>query len=263
MNKEEILKKVSKSEDRLVVAKVLDKFYLAEKTGKVTVTDFLDPRMQNVVSACLNSTEIDNFLFYGGYEGAERAVVVFCPRNMPIDYEPDLTGFFKVLKISLMSRGSVSHRDYLGSLIGLGIKREKIGDILIKDEHCLVIVENDVADYIKYNLEKVGNIKVELDYVGLDSLQAREQKVKEIRTTVASLRLDSVASAGFGMSRSKVQEYIRAEKVNLNWETTTSLKKSVKEGDLISIRGKGRVLVQEIGGTTKKDRISVYLKKFI
>jgi len=162
-----------------------------------------------------------------------------------------------------MSRGSVSHRDYLGSLIGLGIKREKIGDILIKDEHCLVIVENDVADYIKYNLEKVGNIKVELDYVGLDSLQAREQKVKEIRTTVASLRLDSVASAGFGMSRSKVQEYIRAEKVNLNWETTTSLKKSVKEGDLISIRGKGRVLVQEIGGTTKKDRISVYLKKFI
>jgi|GEM_PF-4190732 len=95
MNKEEILKKVSKSEDRLVVAKVLDKFYLAEKTGKVTVTDFLDPRMQNVVSACLNSTEIDNFLFYGGYEGAERAVVVFCPRNMPIDYEPDLTGFLK------------------------------------------------------------------------------------------------------------------------------------------------------------------------
>jgi len=263
MNKEEILKKVSKSEDRLIVAKVLDKLYLAEKTNKLTVTDFLDPRMQNVVSVCLNSSNIDNYLFYGGYEGAERAVAVFCPRNISIDYEPELTGFFKVLKISLVSRGNVSHRDYLGSLIGLGIKREKIGDILIKDEHCLVVVANDVADFIKYNLDKVGNIKVELDYVGLDSLQAREQKVKEIRTTVASLRLDSIASAGFGMSRSKVQEYIKAEKVNLNWETTTSLAKSVKEGDVISIRGKGRVMVEQIGGTTKKDRISVYLKKFI
>lgn len=263
MNKEEILKKVPKSEDRLIVAKVLDKLYLSEKTNKVTVTDFLDPRVQNIVSVCLNSINIDNYLFYGGYEGAERSVVVFCPRNMPINYEPELAGFFKVLKINLMGRGNVSHRDYLGSLIGLGIKREKIGDILIKDEHCLVIVADDVADYIRYNLDKVGNIKVELDYVELDSLQAHEPKVKEIKTTVASLRIDSVASAGFGMSRSKVQDYIKAEKVNLNWETITSLTKNVKEGDVITIRGKGRVLIEKVGGTTKKDRISIYLKKFI
>lgn len=263
MNKEEILKKVSKSEDKLIVAKVLDKFYLSEKTNRVAVTDFLDPYMQNIVSVCLNSNNIDNYLFFGGYEGAERAVVIFCPRNLPKTYEPETAGFLKVLRINLMSRGNISHRDYLGSLMGLGIKREKIGDILIKDEHCLVIVVNDVADYIRYNLDKVGNVKVELDYVGLDSLKAYEPKVKEIRTTVASLRLDSVAKAGFGMSRNKVQDYIKAEKVNLNWETTTSLTKTVKEGDMISIRGKGRVLIQEIGRTTKKDRISIYLKKFI
>lgn len=263
MNKEEILKKVLRIEDRLVVAKVLDKLYLSEKTNKMTFTDFLDPHIQNVVLICLNSSDIDNYLFYGGYEGAERSIVVFCPSNLPISQEPELAGFFKVLKINLMHRGNVSHRDYLGSLMGLGIKREKIGDILIKDEHCFVIVINDIADFIRYNLDKVGNIKVEVDYVELENLQNHEQKVKEIRTTVASLRLDSVASSGFGMSRSKIAEYIRAEKVSLNWETTPSLTKTVKEGDMISIRGKGRVVLQEIGRTTKKDRISICLKKFI
>lgn len=263
MNKEEILKKVSKSEDKLVVAKVLDKLYLSEKTNKMTSTDFLDPHIQNVVSICLNSSNIDKYLFYGGYEGAERTIVVFCPSHLPIIQEPELAGLFKVLKINLVHRGNISHRDYLGSLMGLGIKREKIGDILIKDEHCFVIVLNDIADFIRYNLDKVGNVKVEVDYAELESLQTHEQKVKEIRTTVASLRLDSVASAGFGISRSKIADYIKAEKVSLNWETTPSLTKIVKQGDMISIRGKGRVVLQEIGRTTRKDRISIYLKKFI
>lgn len=263
MNKEDIIKKVSKSEDKLAVAKVLDRFVLMEKINKPTITDFLDPHLRNVVSTCLESSNIDNFLFYGGYEGAERTIVVFCPSNMPISQEPDFTGFFKVLKINLMRRENITHRDYLGSLMGLGIKREKIGDILIKDEYCLVIVLSEIAEFIKYNLEKVGNVKVEVEYEDLDSLQAYEPKVKEIRTTVASLRLDAIASAGFGISRSKIADFIKAEKVNLNWETTPSSSKLVKEGDLISIRGKGRVVLQEIGRTTKKDRISVYLKKFI
>lgn len=263
MNKDEIIKKVSKSEDKLIVAKVLDKLYLSEKTNKMMTTDFLDPHMQNVVSLSLNSSNINNYLFYGGYEGAERSVVIFCPSNMPTSQAPESTGLFKVLKINLLHRGNISHRDYLGSLMGLGIKREKIGDILIKDEHCLVIVLNDVADFIKYNLVKVGNVKVEVDYAELDSLAAYEPKVKEIRTTVASLRLDCVASVGFGISRSKTQEYIKAEKVNLNWEITPSIAKAVKEGDVITIRGKGRVVLKEVGRTTKKDRISIYLKKFI
>lgn len=263
MNREDIIKKVSKSEDKLVVAKVLDRFFLMEKTNKPVITDFLDPHCRSVVSKCLESDNIDNFLFYGGYDGAERTIVVFCPSNMPRNQEPDLTGFFKVLKISLMHRENMTHRDYLGALMGLGIKREKIGDILIKDEYCLVIALSDIAEFIRYNLDKVGNAKVDIEYVDLDSLQAYEPKVKDIRTTVASLRLDSIASAGFGMSRNKIADFIKAEKVNLNWETTPSLTKLVKQGDMISIRGKGRVVLEEIGRTTKKDRISVYLKKFI
>jgi len=263
MTREEMLKKISKSEDKLVVAKVLDKLYLCEKTNKLTATDFIDPRIQNIVSDCFRTNKISNHLFYGGYEGAERAVVVFCPSNMSISQEIELAGIFKVLKINLLRRGNISHRDYLGSLIGLGIKREKIGDILIKDEHCLVIVLDDIAQFIRYNLDKVGNIKVEVEFAELGVLQEYKQKVKEIRTTVASLRLDSVASAGFGISRSKIADYIKAEKVNLNWETTSSLTKTIKEGDLISIRGKGRVLLHEVGRTTKKNRVGIFLKKFI
>lgn len=263
MVKEEILRKLSKSEDKLIVSKVLDRFILCEKAKKLTITDFLDPRLQSIVSKCLEADNIDNYLFYGGYAGAERAVVAFCPSDMRATEEPELAGLFKILKISLMHRENVNHRDYLGALMGLGIKREKVGDILVKDDYCLVIVHNDMADFIRYNLDKVGNVKVQVDFQEMESLSAYEPKVKDIRTTVASLRLDSVASAGFGMSRSKVADFIKAEKVNLNWEIMPSVTKTVKEGDIISIRGKGRVVLQEVGKTTKKDRISVYLKKFI
>ncbi len=263
MNREEVIRKVTKSEDKLIVSKVLDRFFLSEKTNKLTITDFLDPHLQSVVSKCLEAGNVENYLFYGGYDGAERAIVAFCPSNMSENREPELAGLFKAIKISLIHRENITHRDYLGSLMGLGIKREKIGDILVKDEHCLVIVHNDIADFIRYNLDKVGNVRVQVEYIDIENLKAYEPKVKDIRTTVASLRLDSIASAGFGISRSKVANFIRAEKVNLNWETTPSLTKLVKEGDVISIRGRGRVVLQEIGKTTRKDRISVYLKKFI
>ncbi|MFZ5988835.1 MAG: RNA-binding protein [Bacillota bacterium] len=263
MNREAVLNKISKIEDKLLVARIFDKYVLSQKIKDSTHSEFLDPYQKNVVMKGLEISGIKEYCFSGGFSGAERTVVIFCPNNMPVSPDVEFSYLFKVLSIGLKSRESFSHRDYLGSLMGLGIKREKIGDILVRDDFCLVVVLEEIAEYIKYNLTKVGNAKVEVEIADISELNLVEPKIKEINSTVASLRLDSVASVGFGMSRSKIAELIRAQRVHLNWEVTASLTRLVKEGDTISIRGKGRVVLHKIGNTTKKDRIHVLLKKFI
>jgi len=182
---------------------------------------------------------------------------------MPENIESEFSGFFEILKIKPNTRENFSHRDYLGSLMGLGIKREKIGDILVREDFAFVVVLKDIADYIRINLTKVGNARVEIDIVNPDELDILEPKVKKISSTVASLRLDSVASAGFGISRSKTGRFDKRGKSGRQLETATNPARLVKEGDTISIRGKGRVVVEKVGNTTKKDRIHILLKKFI
>lgn len=262
-NKQLILKRVLKIEDKLLVSKMLDKITRCEKLKKVIFSDFLDPYQKSVIENALCFDKNINFAFYGGYDGAERVVCVFRPNFISEDFDLDEDYPFKLIFISLKNREALTHRDYLGALMGLGIKREKVGDILVKEDTCEIIVIEDIAEYISYNLDKVGNTKADVEIKDTDEIQALEPKIKEICTTVASLRLDSISSAGFGISRSKIADYIKAEKVALNWETTDSLTKQVKEGDTISIRGKGRVIFEKIGRTTKKGRIAVELKKLI
>lgn len=154
-------------------------------------------------------------------------------------------------------------RDYLGSLMGLGIKREKIGDIIVKDEDCSIVVLSDIAGYIAGNLSKVGNTGVGIEVGGTGGLTVPEPKVREIKVTVASLRLDSIAAPGFGISRSKAAEFIKAGRLYHNWVATENPDKPVREGDVLSIRGRGRVVIESAGGRTKRDRIGVVLKKLV
>lgn len=263
IDRDALLKKVLKIEDKLFLSKILDKAIKSEKDKCEVHTDFMDPYQRSLVEKIFSMADDINYTFNGGYTGAERSVMVLRPDFIEADENAEDPAFLKLMYVKLQGRDVLSHRDYLGSLMGLGIRREKIGDIIVNSEGCHIIVLNEIAEYVKYNLTKVGNVKVSAEYKELHELETPDQKVKEIRTTVASLRLDSVAGAGFGMSRSKVAEFIKAEKVNLNWEMTDSLAKQVKEGDTISIRGRGRVVLEEIGNRTRKDRIGVILKKFI
>lgn len=263
IDRNSILKRISKTEDKLLISKMLDKALKSEEIQGIVYSDFLDPYQKNLISKALSEIKSVNCTFNGGYAGAEREISLFCPVDMSPESFPDFKNPLKILDIKLKGRENLTHRDYLGALMSLGIKREKIGDIIVKEDACSVVVMSDIADYIKFNLGKIGNVIVEIEIRCVDEVQVTEPKVKEINATVASLRLDSVASAGFGISRSKIAEFIKAEKVNLNWEATNSLTKIVKEGDTISVRGKGRVVVERVGGTTKKGRISITLKKMI
>jgi RNA-binding protein YlmH len=267
MDKESVLRRVLKIEDRLFISRLLDKAVKTIRSGAITHSEFLDPYQRTIVETTLSDHQDLNPILDGGYPGAERVILVFCPDFVFVG-ENDYTTYLdkhpiSVLNIEIKNAEKLTHRDYLGSLMGLGIKREKIGDILVKEDGCSIFAMSDIAEYIQYNLQKVGNAKARVSMGDMEDLDIPESKVMDIKTTVASLRLDCIASAGFGTSRTRMAEMIKGEKLQLNWEVTDNPSKQVKEGDTISFRGKGRIVLEEIGRTTKKGRTGVLIRKLV
>ncbi len=263
-NREHILKGIGKPEDRLAAAKLLDKSELSRRTNKPVHSDFLDPRQQKLAEGLMKSAGITSISFYGGYEEAERSVALFIPEMLQDDeLEEYKKGIMKVIEITPPSRNSLTHRDYLGALMGLGIRRDVTGDIVISDEKCSIIVLNDIADYIAGNLTRVGNIGVSLKISDIIESCLPSNKGTELKAVVSALRLDCICASAFGLSRSKAAEYIKSGKVQLEWEITQSTDKTVKEGDTLSLRGRGRAVLDKVGGRTKKDRINIIIRKYV
>lgn len=158
---------------------------------------------------------------------------------------------------------ALSHRDFLGAILGTGIKREMVGDILVAEDFAQVIVAAELKDYISLNLVQVHEVPVEVLEISAEDLVMPHSRVKEIRTTVPSMRIDAVASAGFGDSRSKISREIASEKVQINYKLVSNPSTRVEEGDLISIRGRGRIKVVEISGVSNRDRLKLLIHRYI
>ena len=191
----------------------------------------------------------------GVFEEAERKVLILGTEE---NTEED---FLDILEIT--SNEKLSHREILGSILGLGIKREVVGDISIEENKANVIVLKDISKYIIQNLDKVGREKVKIKKITKEEIIEIRPKYDEFNTTVASLRLDAIISACYGVARGVSTKLIEAEKVNINYVMTTNDSKTIKQGDLISVRGFGRFTVEEIVGETRKGRIRVTIKKYI
>ncbi|OPJ56883.1 YlmH family RNA-binding protein [Alkalithermobacter paradoxus] len=236
--------------------KVIDKAQWVIKNHECKSTDFLDPyELKNAISI-LNSSDDVRYSIFGGYEGAERNIILIYPY-----YMDNISCPIKALQISGDFRfKEVSHRDYLGSILGLGIKREKIGDILIHENCCQLIVQDELSDFILLNLKKVSNNKVHVKEINLKDIKAPKQEYKEIVTTVSSLRLDCIISSVFNLSRQDAAKYVLSEKVKVDFETITSGSKNVKEGSLLSVKGKGRAILEEVGSLTKKNKVRIKTK---
>ena len=157
----------------------------------------------------------------------------------------------------------LSHRDVLGSLMGLGISRERFGDIIMQDDGAVILADTPLLQYLKQNFTKIAMVAVSVEEMPLSDIAPRQEKVKEIKTTVASLRLDAIASSGFGISRTKAAEAIKGERVQVNWQPAKGPSQDVQEGDVISLRGKGRMELTQITGTSRKGRIGVLLKRYM
>ncbi len=235
---------------KFLADKISDKVNKFYETGEVQVTNFLDPAELVEVRGVIKYVETCAF---GGFDVAERAVILIGAEEW--DFSEILTA------IRITATDNLSHRAILGSVLGLGIKREVLGDIVVSENVCDIIVLKSIAEYILNNLKYVGREKVSLTEIGLNDIMILEDTSKEIRTTVSSLRIDSVISAGFGISREKSAEFVKNECVKINHIQISSTSKSVKEGDLISVRGKGRLEVVSTNGTSRSGRVKIVLKK--
>jgi len=142
------------------------------------------------------------------------------------------------------------------------LKREKIGDIVVFPEGCQVIVAAEVVDYLLTHWDRVHQVPITVREIDEEQLAVEPERIKEIKATVASLRLDAVAAEGFGMSRTKMVREIKAERLKLNWKPVTNPALSVNEGDVLSMRGRGRVVLSQVAGTTRKGRTSIVLHRY-
>lgn len=228
--------------------------------GKSTFTTaFLDPRQFELAEAALRGRSDLAYTVYGGFPEAERKVL----HIYPAQHQGSLPFLKAVLVEWSRSKEKLGHRDLLGAVLALGLKREQIGDIAMLDDfQAAIMVFQAKADFISSNLDRVGRVPVKCSVEEPGRLNLTQKNGKEIKGTVASLRVDSLLSLGFGLSRSRVVRLLRGGLVAVNWRPITSPSLQVKEGDQISLRGRGRIVVDRVEGETRKGRMRLKLKKY-
>ncbi len=232
-----------------------DLYLRATRINMPCATSFLSPAEAAAVEVFLKLRKGQGYIAAGGYDGAERCRLIFLPDYLDAEYLP-LDEYITVLRAQCRF-GTLSHRDWLGSLMGLGIKRETLGDILVFEKYADIICTPQVKRFIEDNLIKVGKSGVSVSEIALNDIVAPTPEFKKKSGTVASLRVDAVASLAFGMSRSEAARLIREGRLSLNHLEELSPSAEVSEGALLSMRGFGRARLAWVGGTSKKDRIFI------
>ena len=262
MDKKSLLDRSARdTEERILLSHVLDVWERCDRRGIPGHTDFLSPAQQRAAQDLLHASGIhEGYAFLGGYERAERRMLCFLP---PWQDAPDEAACMAALRASFREEDGVSHRDLLGSLMALGLTRGKFGDILTGPASADVLVCREIADYLLREWSGAGHAKLRVTAVPLDALAVPELRVKEIRDTVATLRLDAVAASGFSMSRAKAAELIAAGRVQRNYRETTKGDAPVAQGDVISARGLGKFELAEVGGLSKKGRTAIVLRRYL
>lgn len=251
-------------EDQVLLARVWDRYAAGERKNIPTNTCFLSGREQILARRLLERGGLGEPVLWGGVDRAERKVLCYVPDYYDArEFLEGEEGPVAALRVTCSGYDSLSHRDFLGSLMGQGIKREILGDIFPGEGHCDILVLREMAEYLSRNLTQVGRARVDTREIPLRELQVPEQKVKVITDTVASLRLDSVLASGFQLGRSKASVFITAGKTEVNHMTVLKPDAFVAEGDIISVRGLGKVKVEKIKGQTKKDRTALVLHKYV
>lgn len=234
-------------------------FDLCEKYAAPRFSPFLDGGAAAVIEdeGLLRG---DNVTLFGGYDGAERKMFGVFPEWQ----ERAETDFpISVLRFDAPKFRTLTHRDYLGTLMSLGIDRGKTGDILTDNSGAYVFVSEDIAEYVLQNVNKIANIGVKGHKLSIRDFTAPEKKTQERACVSASLRLDAVIAAALNISRSNAENLIKEGRVKVNHRETSDRSGLLREGDLISVRGAGRFVLKEVGKATQKGRIHILIEKYI
>lgn len=243
-------------EEYLFLSGICDKLTTCRNKNVLTASRFMDTHKQSLTRHFLEKAGVHNYSFDGGTEEAERKICVFLP-----DY-PVESNEIRALRATKSKQDTLTHRDYLGSLMGLQIKRDYIGDIFVHESGADILVLREIADYILLEYQKAGRKQLVLTDISKEDVQAGTDDYTILKDSVSSMRFDLLTAAAFGLSRSVSAELIEKGKVLLNGLECIKTDKQLTIGDKISIRGKGKVELMRIHGTSKKGKTILEMKKY-
>lgn len=237
--------------DELFCSKIDDLISLSALRHKPCFSPFLTEREQHIALQYLSLVCCESFMLYGGYDECER-------KMLGVFYDEPSSEDFPVSAIEFKYRScdKLSHRDFLGSLMGLGIERDTVGDILVSDGRTVVFVKTDIKNYIISQISKIGRVGVTIKDADLNNLpQGRGKEEKQL--TVSSLRLDNIVAAVCNLSREKTSGIILSGNVNVNYDLCQNVSRKMSEGDVFSVRGYGKFILNGTNGETKKGRLRI------
>lgn len=242
----------------LSIKRVLDKINISTSKQSLEVTDFLDPYEQSLALAMINEFKGISFSLEGGYEKAEKRLFCFFPDFIEKDANEEVA----CIEIKSTDNAVLRHKDVLGTLLSLGIDRRKIGDIVIGERN-FVLCKKEIANFIELNLKRINNFKVNPSKIALTNLIVSRETSKHKKVSLTSLRLDVYISQVYNLPRKDSLEYIKKGLVKVNHKPILVASYKIDEGDMVSVRGKGRTSLIAIQGTSKKGRINVDLEILI
>lgn len=248
-------------EDRLLLAKVWDKIQAGLRRDIPANSCFLSPRELDMTRYLFGA--VPGLAEFGGYEDAERKMLIYLPEYLDESYLQQEDSPVVCLRASFYDEDTLSHRDFLGALMGVGIAREAVGDICVAKGSCDFFVTGEIAPYILQNFLSAGRTKLHLERIPLALVQVPEPETMQIRDTLASLRLDSVISAGFRIGRSQACQYVTSGRAAIDGLPCEKPDKAISEGSKISVRGLGKIKLRTVNGQTRKGRISVVIDRYI
>ncbi|WP_026570436.1 RNA-binding protein [Sediminibacillus terrae] len=216
------------------------------------LTDFLDPREQKVFSSLIGNNDDFRWRLNGGSPSSERKRAILAP------YYEEITG--SDFELALLEASypvkfvSLGHRDVLGAFLSMGIKRKKLGDLIVRDGFIQIITAAEIASYVRMNLTNIKKASVNFEEVSFGQLMEKGEHWQEKNMTVASLRLDVLVKEIYNISRQTAVQFIEKGLVKVNFRVVDTPAFMLEQGDLLSLRGKGRSHVKEIHGLSKKEK---------
>lgn len=241
--------------------RILDLANNAYQRNIYTFSDFLNLNELNIFNMMVNELPPVNYVLTGGNNYAERKLIIFSPIDIYYHQLPPID-LIKIEPVNIQYSDKLTHRDILGAILNLGINRNKIGDIFIDNNNIYVYCHQDISNYILDNLTKIKHTFVKSTLIDVQNIEIKPN-FKNIKGSIGNVRLDSLISTAFNTSRNSIISYIESGKVFVNGKMITSNGYSPKEGDIISVRTKGRFIFNGVLGETKKGRNIISLSLYI
>lgn len=257
-----------KDEQLLISARINDMCGQALKYHSPAHTSFYSPAELAGITGKIKSDPNLKLHFWGGYDDSERKVVLAYPDFYDLADSEALNNAsdISVLQVKNTASRNLTHRDYLGALMSMGIDRQKVGDILVFEDEALIFADDKIADYIVRNIEKISNCRVNISIAksaDKETLAKFAPKFLQKQIIVSSMRIDCIVSEAYNISRSDSMLLVKNDSVRLNYVTCNKPDKCALEGDLVSVTGKGRFIITEISGNTKKNNIIIKLSYYV